>query len=184
MGRLIIFSTIILLTVLHSCATTKSTTILYSENYDATNDRTSVLMFPYGEIKIPGRWKKISENGVSGQYFFINQDSTIIAIALNPWNKYEFSNKNPEVTTDNFVRKFYEWDATYLKEQINGEMRILTENKDENYLIWNLVNEKSVNDYYLFGLKGDIAYNLSITTEKWSEDSKVEFLELLFAESK
>jgi len=174
--------TITLSTALLSCATTKSTSILYSDNYDKTTDRTSVMIFPYGEIKVPGKWKKTRENTVSGQYFFIGQDSARIAIALQPWDKYEFSHKNPEVTTDNFVRKFYEWDANYLKEQTGGQLRIVKENKQNNYLIWNLSNQTKPQDYFLFGLKGKIAYNLNVTTDKWDEGKKINFLERLFSE--
>jgi hypothetical protein len=140
------------------------------------------MIFPYGEIKIPGKWTKTSENSISGQYFFVGQDSVRIAVALQPWDKYEFSHNNPEVTTDNFVRKFYEWDANYLKEQTNGQLRILTENRERNYLVWNLKNERGLNDCYLFGLKGKTAHNLKVTTDKWDEETKLKFLEQLFSE--
>jgi hypothetical protein len=182
MRRLKQFLTIILSTVLLSCATTKSTSIIYSDNYDKTSNQTSVMIFPYGEVKIPGRWTKTMEHPVSGQYFFIGQDSVRIAIALQPWDKYEFSNNNPEITPDNFVRKFYEWDANYLKEQTNGQLRILTENKGKNYLIWNIKSERSGDDYFLFGLKGKTAYNLKVKTDKWGEETKISFLERLFGE--
>lgn len=180
MRRLNQLLTITLSTVLLSCATTKSTSILYSDSYDKNTDRTSVMIFPYGEVKVPGKWTKTSENAVSGQYFFIGQDSSRIAIALQPWDKYEFSHNNPDVTPDNFVKKFYEWDANYMKEQTNGLIKILAENREKNYLVWNLKSERSGNDYYLFGLKGKTAYNLNVKTDKWDEDKKVNFLERLF----
>src|SRR5258706_9374654 len=101
------FLTIILGTILFSCATTKSTSILYSDNYDKNSDLTSVMIFPYGEVKIPGQWTKTRESDKSGQYFFIGQDSVRISVALQPWDKFEFSNNNPQVTPDNFIRKFY-----------------------------------------------------------------------------
>lgn len=182
MRRVKQFLIIILPTVLFSCATTGSTSILYSDTYDKTTDRTTVMIFPYGEVKVPGKWTKTRENAVSGQYFFIGQDSARIAIALQPWDKYEFSHNNPEVTPDNFVKKFYEWDANYLKERTNGQIRILTENKEKNYLVWNLKSERSGNDYFLFGLKGKTAYNLNVKTDKWDEEKKTSFLERLFTE--
>ena len=126
-----------------------------------------MTIFPYGVIKVPGKWTKTRESAVSGQYFFIGQDSVKIAIALQPWDKFEFSNNNPQVTPDNFVRKFYEWDANYLREQTKGQLRIVKENKEKDYLIWNLANDQKPQDYFLFGLKGKVAYNLNITTDKW-----------------
>ncbi|HEY5823955.1 MAG TPA: hypothetical protein VIT44_06315 [Cyclobacteriaceae bacterium] len=182
MRRLKQFLIIILSTVLLSCATTKSTSILYSDNYDQTADRTSIMIFPYGEIKVPGKWTKTGDNAVSGQYFYTGQDSVRIAIALQPWDKYEFSHNNPEVTTDNFVRKFYEWDANYLREQTGGQLKIIKEDKQNNFLIWNLSNGTRPQDYFLFGLKGKVAYNLNVTTDKWDEGKKVKFLEQLFSE--
>ena len=174
--------TIILATVLLSCASTKPTSILYSDNYDKTADRTSVMIFPYGEVKIPGKWTKTKENAVSGQYSFIGADSVRIAVALQPWDNYEFSHNNPEVNPDNFVKKFYEWDAKYLKEQTGGQLRIVKEDKQKGYLIWNLSNGPIPQDYFLFGLKGKIAHNLSIISDKWDEDRKVKFLEQLYSE--
>ncbi len=176
------FLTIIFGAILFSCATTQSSSVLYSDSYDKKNDLTSVVIFPHGDVKIPGKWTKTSENDVSGQHFFIGKDSVRVAVALQAWDEFEFSNNNPEVTLDNFVRKFYEWDANYLKEQTKGQLRIVTENKEKNYLIWNLKSGKKQNDYFLFGLKGKTAYNLFVTTERWNEDKKVKFLEQLYGE--
>jgi len=155
--------------------------ILYSDNYDKNSDLTSVMIFPFGGVKIPGKWTKTRMSNVSGQHFFVGHDSVSVAIALQPWDEFEFSNNNPEVTPDNFIRKFYEWDSNYLKEQTKGQIKIVTENKDKNYLIWNLTNESNLNEYFLFGLRGTIAYNLYVTTEKWDEDRKVKFLEQLYS---
>ena len=81
------------------------------------------------------------------------------------------------------MRKFYEWDANYLKELYKGQLKILTENKEKNYLVWNIASgQHQVNEYFLFGLKGKIAYNLSVTCDKWDEEKKVKFLEQLFSE--
>lgn len=176
------FLTILLPAVLISCVPTKSTSILYSDSYDKNTDHTSVMIFPYGEVKVPGKWTKTKANSVSGQYFFVGPDSARIAISLQQWDKYEFSHNNPSVTPGNFVRKFYEWDANYLQEKTNGQLKILVENQERNYLVWSLTGGQSSDDYFLFGLKGKVAYNLYVTTEKWGEDKKVSFLEGLFVE--
>jgi len=138
------------------------------------------MIFPYGEVKVPGKWTNTKRNDVSGQYFFAGRDSTTLAIALQPWNRYEFSYNNAGVTPHNFVRKFYEWDADYLAEHTNGQQKILIENKEKNYLIWNLSNDQDLNSYYLFGLKGKTAYNIMVISKKWDEEKKVTFLEHLF----
>jgi hypothetical protein len=165
-----------------SCSASKSTSILYSDNYDKQTDVTTVTISPYGVIMVPGKWSKTRESNVSGQHFFVGQDSVIIAIALLPWDKFEFSNNNPQVMTDNFVKKFYEWESNYLSEQTKGQLRMVKENKEKDYLIWNLSNGLKPQDYFLFGLKGKIAYNLNVTTDKWDEDKKIKFLERLYSE--
>ncbi len=182
MRRLKYFQIVILGAILFSCVSTKSTSILYSDKYDKSADMTSVTIFPYGMVNIPGKWTKTKEVDVSGQYFFSGQDSVTVAVALQPWDKFEFSKNNPQVTQANFVRKFYEWDANYLKEQTNGQLKIVKESKDMNFLIWNLTSEIKLSHYFLFGLKGKIAYNLYVKTDKWDEDKKVKFLELMYSE--
>jgi hypothetical protein len=174
------FITVITATIFSACAST-GTSIIYGDDYDKANDQTTVTIFPYGNVKVPGKWTKTSYNNVSGQYFFIGPDSVRIAIALQPWDKYEFSHGNPEVTPENFVRKFYEWDANYLKTKINGQVKVLVENREKNYIVWNLQGQRT-NEYFLFGLKGKSAYNLYVTTSNWDESRKVGFLERLFAE--
>jgi len=171
---------IIIWICLTSCVPTRSTSIIYSDSYDKRSDQTSVTIFPYGAVKIPGQWTKTKENRVGGQYFFIGKDSVIISIALSPWDEYEFSSNNREVTPGNFVRKFYEWDSNYLKAKTNGQVRIVKEDRERNYLIWNIKNEQGLNDYFLFGLKGKIATNFYVSTNNWDEERKINFLELLF----
>jgi hypothetical protein len=75
---------------------------------------------------------------------------------------------------------FYEWDSNYLKERTNGKIKILIENKEKNYLVWNLDREQRGNDYFLFGLKGETAYNINIKSEKWEVEKQISFLEQLF----
>lgn len=135
-------------------------------------------MLPYGGVKLPGKWIKTRESSISNQYFFIGPDSTIFAVALNPWNKYEFVNS--QTTHQNFVKQFYEWDANYLKQQHNGEIRIIKEDKTKNFILWNIKNSQGLNDYFLFGLKGQIAYNLYVGSDTWSELSTIEWLEKIY----
>jgi hypothetical protein len=167
--------------ILGSCLSTQSTSVLYSDNYDKSTDKTTVMILPYGSVKVPGKWVKTSENSISGQHFFIGADSVRIAVALQPWDRYEFSYKNPEVTPDNFVKKFYEWEADYFKKQTNGEIDLVIENQEKNYLIWSIV-APTLDEHYLFGLKGKTAFSLKVVADKWDEQKKVDFLTGLYVE--
>ena len=180
MRRLNYFFFLIVGTVSISCVATNLVTTYYSDNYDKSNDQTSVKVSPLGDVKIPGKWTKTRENEVSGQHFFVGPDSVEIAIALVVWDAYEFAHNNRAVTRDNFVKRFYEWEGTHLREKANGQLKIVKEGKDKNYLIWNLRNEQGLNVYFLFGLKGKTAYNLNVKTPKWDEEKKIKFLERLF----
>lgn len=163
-----------------SCTPTKSTSVLYSDNYDKDKDLTSVMIFPYGQIKIPGKWTKTSYNSSSRQYFFTNTDSVTFAVALNPWDKYEFYKQG--MTPNQFVKAYYDWDANYWQQQTKGQLKILKENTDKNYITWNLTKEPDVDSYFLFGLKNSTAFNLYVTSDKWNESKKVELLEKIYNE--
>lgn len=172
----------VLLAVLFlSCASNKNTSsVLYSDNYDKNKDETSLMIFPYGQVTIPGKWRQTRYSPISGQYFFSRGDATQFAVALQPWDQYEFSQDNPEVNRENFVRKFYEWDGSYLKEVTKGQLRIIDENKEKNYLLWSLKKGDGSNDYFLYGLKGNVAYNLYLSSQTWDEQTIVPFLENAF----
>lgn len=181
MNRLYFFIVIVSIGLTwNSCVPSKSISNLYNDTYDITGDITVITIAPYGVVKLPGKWTKYRENSNSGQYFYFNKDSIRIAVALHHWKNFEFSTNHPEVTPENFVRKFYEWDATYLKNQTNGELNIHKEDKELNYLIWRLSSGKELREYFLFGLKGQIAYNLYINSAKWDEAKKIEFLEQVY----
>jgi hypothetical protein len=172
--------TIFIGAILISCSAPKSTSIIYGDNYNKTNNLTTITIFPYGVIKVPGKWTKTRESTVSHQHFFIGPDSVTFAVALNSWDNYEFYNH--QITPDTFVKTFYEWDANYLKEKTNGKVRIVKEDKARNFIIWNLTSAPEVNDYFLFGLKGKIAYNLYIGSDNWDETKQVEMLEKIYCE--
>lgn len=170
--------------VFFGCAPSTWTSTIYSDNYDKQANTTTVTLSPYGVVKIPGKWLKTRESNVSGQHFFISQDkdSVTVAVAFMLWNRYEFSYNNPQVTPENFVKKFYEWDATYLQKKTNSELRIVKEDKEKNYIIWSLSHKNMSQDYFLYGLKGKIAHNFLVETNKWDEDTKIKFLEKLYTE--
>lgn len=162
--------------LLFSCASSKDASVLYSDNYDKIKDETSVMIFPYGQVSLPGKWRKVRYAPVSGQYFFSKGDSTQFAVALQPWDQYEFSQDSPGVNRENFVRKFYEWDGNYLKEVTKGKLRVIEENKEKHYIVWNLKKGDGENSYFLYGLKGNVAYNLYLDSDTWDEQTIVPFL--------
>lgn len=173
-------SFIIIGTILITCSPTKSTSTIYSDEYDKAKDLTSILIFPYGQISIPGKWTKTSYNNASRQYFFSNADSVTFAVALNPWDKYEFFKQG--MTGAEFVKAYYEWDANYWKQQTKGQLKTIKENEEKNYLIWNLLRDPDVDSYFLFGLKNKTSFNLYVSSDKWDERKKVELLEKIYNE--
>ena len=135
------------------------------------------MIFPLGQVNLPGKWLKGRYNEVSHQRFFTNGDSAHFAVALNYWDNYEFYTK--EITPAAFPHAFYEWESTYFEKQLNAKSKLIKEDKEKNFIIWN-VTGKDFNTYFLFGLKNTTAYNLSIDAEKWSEMKKIGLLESIY----
>lgn len=166
--------------ILLSCTPAKSTSVLYSDDYNKDKDLTSVVISPYGQIKILGKWTKTNYNGSSRQHFFQSADSVTFAVSLNSWDKYGFYKQG--MTPNEFVRSFYEWDSNYWQQQTKGELKLIKENSDRNYIIWNLIKEPNVDSYFLFGLKRNTAFNLYISSDKWDESKKIDLLERIYNE--
>jgi hypothetical protein len=172
--------TIFIGTVLISCSASRSTSIIYADDYDVRNDITSITILPYGGVKVPGKWTKTRENDVSGQHFFTGPDNLTFAVALNRWDNYEFFHN--QITPETFVKEFYEWDANYLKAQTGGQIRIIKEDNSKNYIIWSLTNRQNLSEYFLFGLRGRVAYNLLLSSYEWDEARKIELLEKIYTQ--
>lgn len=163
--------------ILFCCSPARHSSTLYSDNYDKDKDQTSIVIFPYGQISIPGKWTKTRYSNVSTQYFFTNSDSMTFAVAMHPWDGYEFYKK--EMTKTEFLKAFYEWDSEYLKKAYNGELKKIKEDTNKNFIIWN-ITASNKNNYFLFGVKNTTAFNLFIDTDKWDEAKKVDLLESIY----
>jgi len=163
-----------------SCIPTKSTSTLYSDSYDIENDLTSVMIFPYGDVKIPGNWTKTSYNSSSRQHFFKDSDSTTFAVALNPWDKYEFYRQG--MTANQFVKAFYDWDSAYWQQQTNGQVKVLREDLEGNYIVWHLKKEPNIDSYFLYGLKSQTVFNLYVATTKLNQSKIIELLEKSYSD--
>ena len=156
----------------------KSSSTLYSDKYEADKDQTWIMIFPYGQIYVPGKWTRKEYISNTRQYFYANADSVQFGVALNPIDKFEFYKK--EMTPYEFVKAYYDWDASFLKQQTGGELALIQENKDKNYIIWSLKKAPKIYSYFLFGIKNKVAYNLYISTDKWEEAKVFPLLETIY----
>lgn len=121
-----------ILSLLNFSCKTNHTSMVITDNYDPTKNKTTLTILPFGNVIIPNEWKKTSYNQVSKQHFFQNNDLTTISIAKNLKEKYPFY--KAEQNDKEFVTEFVKWDSQYWKEQV---LEISTdENKAEKtYLI-------------------------------------------------
>jgi hypothetical protein len=164
--------------LLSSCAPSKSISVIVSNSYDEKSNVTTYSKLPLGSVQIPGKWKKTSTNQVSRQDFFVNNDSIQIAVAINLCRQYAFYKKD---TTENaFVNDYYEWDSKYLAEEIKGQRVILKTDTTSQFIICRIHNDKDVDGYFLFGVDKGKFFNLYVTTDKWEQTQKVEFLEATY----
>ena len=97
-----------------SCSTTK-TSMIVADSFDENKNVTTLTLLPYGNIDIPGQWTKAKHNEISRQHFFIDLDSTSIAVTKNPQEKYPFYSET--ITETEFVRKFFEWEKNHYEKQ-------------------------------------------------------------------
>ena len=174
--------TFILVLVLLGCAT-QQVSVIEGFNYDQSKNRTVYFVVPYGKVSIPGKWVKTKYNSVSGQQFFRNSDSISVAVAFNRFDKYEFNQAGSKRGYE-FVNAFYEWDSQYFVDSHGLNRRIIEADSSNNciiYQIYGLTNGIEINSYFLIGEKNGSVSNFSVsTTDKWTEEHKVEFLKGLF----
>ena len=173
---LIALLAIVLLT---GCASQKLATIVGGE-YDATKDATEYFVFPLGKTELPGKWEKGRFSQVSGQQFFHNQDSNVVAVAFNRFDSYEF-NQNGSLKGFDFIQGFYEWDSKYFENQ-GFTIQIIESNREKNYIIYRVYDQEE-DVYFLISEKnGNVGNFSTCSTEKWTENEKVAFLKTLLQE--
>jgi len=166
-----------LIASLFSACSSSRTSTLVADSYDATTDRTVLTVVPYGNISLPGQWEKTSYNDVSRQHFFSNGDSTTVAVAKQPKEKYPFHTVGQDDTQ--FVAAFHNWDADYWRKQ--GMVTTVVEDRSlDGFIVWHVAGLRA-NTTFLFGSKNNYAYNLSVSTRRWDDPQVKKFLLDLYA---
>ena len=155
---------------------THSTSVLVGDKYDDKSNQTVLTLLPYGNIVMPGKWVKKSYNEVSRQHFFTNNDSTAIALAINPKEKYPFF--KPSQSDQDFVVDFVNWETDFWQQQ-SLEAKWLEDSSANGYIVWQ-VEGKNTNNIFLFAAKNGLAYNFLAASPKWDDAQKVLFLRDLF----
>lgn len=174
----IILASIIIL--LYSCYTTATSTIVGGQ-YEAKTNTTDYFVLPFGSVSLPGKWNKTSYNSSSRQQWFKSPDSISVAIAFTQCNQYEFYKS--ELKDFSFVKAYYEWDSKYLTTQLNMNDTILQADSLNNYIVWRLWGknkELEMDCYFLFGYRNCSVHNFYVSTDKWTEEKKVKFLQDLY----
>jgi len=170
-----------ILTIVTSCMAPKAISTIESNNYDDKANQTTFTKLPFGSISIPGKWTKVSYNQVSRQHNFKNADSVLTAVAINQSSSYPFYKLN--MTSNEVVKEFYEWDSKYLAENINGKRTIIKQDTVNQFIVWQITadNEKyKVDNHYLFGSENGIIFTVFISTKKWTNEQKVEYLQTVY----
>jgi len=180
--RILLLLTGILIIILTGCTSQRESTIV-GFDYNVSENQTDYFIVPYGSVSIPGKWEKSNYNSISGQQFFVNNDSVRIAIAFNRFDKYEF-NTDGSIKGFEFVKAFYEWDSKYFVESYGLQRRLLESDSSNNFILYQIygqIDGADFSTYFLVGDKNGNVNNLSVmTTAKWTEDKKIEFLKGLY----
>jgi hypothetical protein len=174
--------TFMMIIILTGCASQRMSTI-EGYDYDDTKNQTDYFVLPFGSVSIPGKWEKTNYNNVSGQQFFTNKDSIRIAVAFNRFDKYEF-NSDGSKNGYEFVKAFYDWDSKFFVDSYGLQRRVLENDSINNFILYQihgLTNGAKFDTYFLIGEKNGNVNSLSImTTDKWTEDKKTEFLKKIY----
>ncbi|MEQ8908708.1 MAG: hypothetical protein RIC95_05920 [Vicingaceae bacterium] len=148
--------------------------VLVADSYNEEENLSTLTLIPYGEINIPGKWKKTHYNESSSQHYFDNEDSVTLAVTLNPQENYSFYTKS--MNDSSFVSAFYQWEKSYFEKQ---GVQIKKLEQGNNYIIWSAKAE-GVNSVFLYGSKRNIAYNLGFLDNLWEDKKRISFLKKLF----
>jgi len=148
--------------------------MIVADSYDQDKNVTTLTLLPYGNIDIPGQWTKTKYNAVSRQHFFLDKDSTSIAVTKNPQEKYPFDSDS--LTDKEFAIKFFKWEKDFYEKQ---GFQIDEKTSGDNFVIWT-ANRNDANTILLYGAKDDFAYNFAVFTDNWTEEKRIEFLTGLF----
>lgn len=159
-----------------ACASTRTSSVI-ADRYDASTDRTELIVVPYGTVNLPGKWTKLSYDAASRQHFFTNVDSVVVAVAKQPKEKYPFYSK--EQSDVQFISEFHKWEADYWTGQ-GLSTRVVEDRSADGVIIWKVIGEQ-VNTTFLFGAKGNYAYNLSVSAGAWDDGTTQQFLKDLYA---
>ncbi|MBX2923516.1 MAG: hypothetical protein KF746_15045 [Chitinophagaceae bacterium] len=147
-------------------------------DFSAVSDTTKLKYAQFKpEIKLPGDWKVKQILKSNGQVYLINEDSTIVAIAVFIASKLPVFKE----TQTNFetAYAYYDWDSKYMKDEQKMEVTKIAENKDKAFVIWNSKDPYNDN-YYLFAKHESLLYNIMIFDKEMPVEKQLGFLELLY----
>ncbi|GGH61361.1 hypothetical protein HNQ91_001049 [Filimonas zeae] len=168
------------LAVTPACKTAQTSTI-NSVHYDEQKNNTVLILLPYGNITLPGKWKDQGENSVSRQHYFSNEDSTTnIAVTKNPRRFYPFNQKQD--SDQEFTHHFVAWDTAYFHETGRPTQIITDSSATTGFVLFDVSHPQSQSPKttFLYGTKNGICYNLSGNSRKLTQAEFQAFLIRLF----
>jgi hypothetical protein len=161
--------------LLQSCKSSMPAVATKKENINTVAD-----FGDRGQLILPGDWQLSSENKLTNQKFFRNKDSVLIAVTINPMNKFGFYSIGMVDTV--FTRSFYEWESKHYKKQ-GYEVKILEQQYNGQYIIFSAKNAET-NATLLYGGKKDKGYSLIVLDpRKLSINQQKSFLIQLYREN-
>ena len=160
---------------------TKYVSIIVSDYYDEKQDQTTYMKLPYGSLTLPGQWTKTSLNKISGQQNFKSKDSLSTALLINQTSSYPFYVKG--MSSNEFLKAFYEWDSKYFIDNIKANCKIIKQDTINHFIIWEIIahNDKyNIENQYLFGCENGIVYTVFAPTTKLTLEQKINFIESVY----
>jgi hypothetical protein len=156
----------------------KNSTVFYVFPNGKKNVNSSIKMNT--GTYFPGIWTKYHFDMTSKQHFLRNEeDDALIGISIS--NRLTAVVNNPNMSESELLDAYYRWDAEYhLK--IGHPVNFLKINRDMNYIVWKMT-EQNTNTYFVFGVRLGLIYNFSVSSQTWSEEKQIEFIENMYVDN-
>ncbi|MRJ08742.1 hypothetical protein EDL99_07670 [Ornithobacterium rhinotracheale] len=149
-------------------------------DYIEKKNATQYMVFPYGNVFIPGKWKETRYFNHSRQQYFENENGNEISISFGPINKIEFNQDGSKKGFD-FLKAYFEWEKEYFTNRVKVDVKLIEENPNDNYLIFQIYKKEDgrvkVNNYFFITEKHNTFYNFSAQVLKdWNQEQAINFL--------
>lgn len=154
--------------------------------YNKRKDQSEYSVLPFGQISLPGKWKKEQFDKVSKQQRFIKSDDSLwLSVLFARCDRFEF-NHDASQTGFAFVKAYYDWEKNFFTQTGELKAEIIEQDSARAYLIWHLygvAKKQEVDCYFLYRDNNCRVSNFYLEyAQKLNASARISFLKSLMGE--